>query len=243
MQLGLQFKDAARGKGKKKVLRGCLQCRFLWGGEKLQLLLTGDCCSQCYDLVIFAALLCATMFTFCYYTRGVVSYHNHHMNPGRSHHLDGPYSFWVPGLLHNHLGHYITGIIVIWWPGVVWSDFFIVFFCLFVLVFFCFVFLSQLINVPVSSWHWPVVISGTGIGVFSVWVISRRWSIVPWISGIIIPTGVAVKSSTINNVTMMSNISLSLIISIKIITSRYIFFISSMSYSYSIVCLFLNKLH
>lgn len=46
--------------------------------------------------------------------------------------------------------------------------------------------------IPVSPWHWAIVIPRTGIGVFSVWVISGRRSIVPWIPGVIITTGVAV---------------------------------------------------
>lgn len=60
--------------------------------------------------------------------------------------------------------------------------------------------------IPVSSWHWPIVISGTGIGVLSVWIISGGRSVVPRIPGIIIPTGVAVKDITIMSrvVTMKS---------------------------------------
>lgn len=63
--------------------------------------------------------------------------------------------------------------------------------------------------IPVSSWHWPVVISGTGIGVLSVWIISGGRSVVPWIPGIIIPTGVAVKDIIIMSrvVTMKSWLS------------------------------------
>lgn len=58
---------------------------------------------------------------------------------------------------------------------------------------------SQFLNfriIPVSSWHWPIVISGTGIGVLSVWIISGGRSVVPRIPGIIIPTGVAMKDIT-----------------------------------------------
>lgn len=34
----------------QKTLKGCLQCRFLWGGGNLPV--TGDCGGQCYDLVV-----------------------------------------------------------------------------------------------------------------------------------------------------------------------------------------------
>lgn len=50
--------------------------------------------------------------------------------------------------------------------------------------------------IPVSPWHWAIVISRTGIRVFSVWIISGRRSIVPWIPGVIITTGVAMGISS-----------------------------------------------
>lgn len=56
--------------------------------------------------------------------------------------------------------------------------------------------------IPVSSWHWAIVISGTGTGILSVWVIPGRRSIVSRIPGIVIPTGVAAKHSKINCVLM-----------------------------------------
>lgn len=55
-----------------------------------------------------------------------------------------------------------------------------------------FYFLYQSRLIPVSSWHWAVVIAGSGIRIFSIGIISGRWPIVPRISGVI-PTGVAVK--------------------------------------------------
>lgn len=59
-----------------------------------------------------AALLCASVVICYQYTQGLISYRNHRTNLGRSHHLDDPYNFWVPGLPHNCHGHYRDSTVV-----------------------------------------------------------------------------------------------------------------------------------
>lgn len=55
--------------------------------------------------------------------------------------------------------------------------------------------LKQALNIPVSPWHWTIIVTGSGIGVFSVGIIPGWRCIVPWIPGIIVPTGIAVQDN------------------------------------------------